>query len=313
MAGYRLDHVGLAARDVAATCRFLADGLGLKRRTLTVDGVEVATYPIGESALAVFECDHPFAQLDGRTGPGVRYVAFRCESPEGAVHRHGFTTSRSGTGPEGRRYAALSSSETGGTQVCFIEPSPTQGTGHDAGAAHVQRLDHIGIASQDNELYRRVFSENLGCAVESTQTDIELRNVTESFVSDKYGALYHTRPPEILGGLRALFITVGDCELEVLSDYDATLRPRDQLGESAGNTKDDQSAIARFIERRGPGLAHVAFAASDIDALLSRLAQGGWRLIDQRGRPGGRGSRIGFVHPSNFGGGLLFHLVEPAA
>lgn len=71
-----------------------------------------------------------------------------------------------------------------------------------------------------------------------------------------------------------------------------------------------RSALANFLSRRGPGLAHVAFQTSDIDALLGQLSQEGWRMIDTHGRPGGRGSRIGFVHPSNFGGGLLIHFVE---
>jgi methylmalonyl-CoA/ethylmalonyl-CoA epimerase len=83
------------------------------------------------------------------------------------------------------------------------------------------------------------------------------------------------------------------------------------LGEEEGNTKGDQSAIAKFVARRGPGLAHVAFATRDIDTTLPKLAKDGWRMIDVEGRPGGRGSLIGFVHPSNFGGGLLMHFVEP--
>jgi methylmalonyl-CoA/ethylmalonyl-CoA epimerase len=83
-------------------------------------------------------------------------------------------------------------------------------------------------------------------------------------------------------------------------------------GEETGNTKGDQSAIAKFVARRGPGLAHVAFATKDFDALLPKLADEGWRMIGVVGRPGGRGSRIDFVHPSNFGGGLVIHFVEPS-
>ena len=94
-------------------------------------------------------------------------------------------------------------------------------------------------------------------------------------------------------------------------DYDPAMKPKQHLGKAEGNTKGDQSAIAKFVARRGPGLAHVAFATRNIDALLPRLASEGWRMIDLVGRPGGRGSKIGFVHPSNFGGGLLMHFVEP--
>ena len=42
-----------------------------------------------------------------------------------------------------------------------------------------------------------------------------------------------------------------------------------------------------------------------------KSSEDGWRMIDLEGRPGGRGSLIGFVHPSNFGGGLLIHFTEP--
>jgi methylmalonyl-CoA epimerase len=193
-----------------------------------------------------------------------------------------------------------------GIRTRFIEPLEIPATG---GPAY--KIDHLGIATNDNDATVRVFTRNLGCPIDSTQTDVEIRNVTESFISDKYGVVYHARPPKILGGLRDVFITIGDCELELLMDYDSALKPTERLGEEEGNTKGDQSAIAKFVARRGPGIAHVAFATKDIDAILPKLASDGWRMIDLVGRPGGRGSKIGFVHPSNFGGGLLMLFVEP--
>ena len=73
-----------------------------------------------------------------------------------------------------------------------------------------------------------------------------------------------------------------------MQDYDPTNRPQDQLGEAEGNTKGDQSAVAKFIERRGPGLVHVAFTTKDINGVLQGLDAEGWRMIDTKGRPGGR-------------------------
>ena len=67
--------------------------------------------------------------------------------------------------------------------------------------------------------------------------------------------------------------------------------------------------IDRFIERRGPGLHHVAFEVSDLDEALSDLRGRGVRMIDQAPRPGGMGTRIAFVHPSSCNG-LLLELVE---
>ncbi|MBT6273750.1 MAG: hypothetical protein HOI95_06430, partial [Chromatiales bacterium] len=234
------------------------------------------------------------------------HMALRSSDPVAAADTHGLTLTHGGRGPDGRQFAAVDPALTCGIRTHFIEPSTYR-----PAASTIDRIDHLGIASNDNAACGRVFSDVLGCPIESHETDIEIRNVTESFVSDKYGAIYHARPPEILGGLRAMFISVGDCDLEIMMDYDPSLTPQNSLGEEAGNTKGDQSAIANFIARRGPGLAHVALQTQDIDGLLAKLAAQGWRLIDTVGRPGGRGSRIGFVHPSNFAGGLLIHFVEP--
>ncbi len=306
MTGYALDHLALAARDMDAACRFLGGSLGLKRTDLALGGRMVPFFGVGQSAIVLFDPHDPY--LEHPHHAGVHHMALAAPDPAAAAARHGLTVTAEGKGPGGRRVAVIDPGETVGIRTRFIEPLEIPSAD---GPAY--KIDHLGIATDDNDATVRVFAGTLGCPVDSTQTDIEIRNVTESFVSDKYGAVYHARPPEILGGLRDVFITVGDCELELLMDYDPALKPRDGLGEEKGNTKGDQSAIAKFVARRGPGLAHVAFATRDIDRLLPRLAGEGWRMIDVEGRPGGRGSLIGFVHPSNFGGGLLIHFVEPQA
>jgi methylmalonyl-CoA/ethylmalonyl-CoA epimerase len=68
--------------------------------------------------------------------------------------------------------------------------------------------------------------------------------------------------------------------------------------------------IQRFLDRRGPGLHHVALQVEGIDAALASLRARGVRLVDEQSRPGGMGTRIAFVHPSAFGG-MLVELVEP--
>ena len=172
----------------------------------------------------------------------------------------------------------------------------------------VERIDHLGIASADNRAAVELFSERMGFAVESQQTDLEVRTVVESFTSDKYGVVYQNRPPEVVGGLRVTFITAGDCELEFLQNLDPEHEAEIEHGR-AGTTKQDQGAITRYIERRGAGLHHLALKTGDIDRTLSALANAGLRMIDQTGRPGSRRARIGFVHPAALGG-ILLHLVE---
>lgn len=69
------------------------------------------------------------------------------------------------------------------------------------------------------------------------------------------------------------------------------------------------SPIARFVERRGPGIHHVCFAVDDLDAALARCRARGLRLIDDTPRVGAEGKRIAFLHPSSTGG-VLVELTE---
>ncbi len=87
--------------------------------------------------------------------------------------------------------------------------------------------------------------------------------------------------------VRAQFVPVGGATLELL---EAT---------------SPQSAIARSIEKRGPGLHHLTFRVDDIAAVLARLKARGVRLIDEAPRPGAAGSLVAFVHPSAAHGVLV--------
>jgi methylmalonyl-CoA/ethylmalonyl-CoA epimerase len=74
----------------------------------------------------------------------------------------------------------------------------------------------------------------------------------------------------------------------------------------------DDSPIAKFLEKRGPGIHHIAVRVNDIHAALARLKEQGARLIDERPRTGAGGSLIAFVHPSATNG-VLLELVEQTA
>ncbi|OBK68744.1 methylmalonyl-CoA epimerase [Mycobacterium colombiense] len=75
---------------------------------------------------------------------------------------------------------------------------------------------------------------------------------------------------------------------------------------------DESSTIAKFLDKRGPGIQQMAVRVSDLDALVEQLRDQGVRLIYDAPRRGTANSRINFIHPKD-GGGVLIELVEPAA
>lgn len=97
--------------------------------------------------------------------------------------------------------------------------------------------------------------------------------------------------------VRAYFVPVGDTAIELL---EATA---------------EDSPIAKFVQRRGPGIHHITFRVDDLAAALALLKARGVRLIDERPRPGAHGSLVAFVHPAS-AHGVLVELVQdtsPAA
>jgi methylmalonyl-CoA/ethylmalonyl-CoA epimerase len=75
-------------------------------------------------------------------------------------------------------------------------------------------------------------------------------------------------------------------------------------------TRDD-SPIARYLAKNGPGLHHLGFGVASVGDALEHLREQDVRLIDQRPRPGGGGHTVAFVHPKGTGG-VLVELVEDA-
>jgi len=74
----------------------------------------------------------------------------------------------------------------------------------------------------------------------------------------------------------------------------------------------EQSTLARFLERSGPGLQQLAFRVEDIDHAASVLRGKGLRLLYDAARTGTGGSRINFIHPKDTGG-VLIELVQAAS
>lgn len=293
-----LAYLALISRDIQAASHLLGEVLGLRRTDCPTEDGAAPVFAAGRAALALFAPGDRF--VDGETRTGVHHIGL---DYGGGLPPVG-TAGAPRTGLGGCMRQALSISETAGVRV-FLTGSLDIERG---GQSPVERIDHLGIASADNQAAIAAFSGRMGLQVESQQTDMEVETAIESFTSDKYGVVYHTRPPRVAGGLRVAFLTAGDCELEFLQNFDVSHGAELRHG-AAGNTRQDQGAITKFIAAHGAGLHHVALKTPDIDATLAALKRSGARMIDQVGRPGSRRARIGFIHPASFGG-VLIHLVQ---
>ncbi|HHW58464.1 MAG TPA: methylmalonyl-CoA epimerase [Clostridia bacterium] len=87
--------------------------------------------------------------------------------------------------------------------------------------------------------------------------------------------------------VRTAFIPVGDSEIELLE-----------------STSED-GPIAKFIEKKGEGIQHIALQVDDIEKTLEELKQKGIKLIDELPRYGAGGAKIAFAHPKSTNGVLL--------
>jgi methylmalonyl-CoA/ethylmalonyl-CoA epimerase len=94
-------------------------------------------------------------------------------------------------------------------------------------------------------------------------------------------------------GVEVIFVGTGTGRVELL----------------ASSTPD--STIARFIERRGPGLHHLCYRVADIRAAIAEFAAAGHQPIDRVPRPGAGGHQVAFLHPRTTSG-VLIELVESA-
>jgi methylmalonyl-CoA/ethylmalonyl-CoA epimerase len=94
-------------------------------------------------------------------------------------------------------------------------------------------------------------------------------------------------------GVEAVLLDVGENHVELL----APLGP--------------DTPVGKFLAKKGPGLHHVAYQVSDIEAVLASLKAAGTRLIDETPRIGIRSSRVAFVHPASTGS-VLTEIVQPA-
>jgi methylmalonyl-CoA/ethylmalonyl-CoA epimerase len=93
---------------------------------------------------------------------------------------------------------------------------------------------------------------------------------------------------ETFDGLAVTFLDLGNGYFELLEPVE-----------------DDDGAIARYLDRNGPGIHHLAVATDDIEAALDTARAAGVELIDEDPRPGAWGHDVAFLHPGSTGGVLL--------
>ncbi|HET8978205.1 MAG TPA: methylmalonyl-CoA epimerase [Solirubrobacteraceae bacterium] len=128
--------------------------------------------------------------------------------------------------------------------------------------------------------------DHVGVAVESIDAALELYR-------DRLGMPLVHRETVAEQGVDAALLDVGDGHIELLQP----------LG--------PDTAVGKFLSRRGPGLHHVAYRVASVQETLDACAAAGMRLIDEQPRTGIRGSRVAFLHPAATGG-VLTEIVQPA-
>jgi methylmalonyl-CoA/ethylmalonyl-CoA epimerase len=140
-------------------------------------------------------------------------------------------------------------------------------------ARFVTAIDHVGIAVPDLDVAIAFYRDNFGLEVAHEE------------VNEEQG--------------------VREAMLHAPGDHDGTaiqlLAPLNE-----------DSTIAKFIGRSGPGLQQLAYRVSDVDVAADALREKGLRLLYDQARRGTSNSRVNFVHPKD-AGGVLIELVEPAA
>ena len=99
------------------------------------------------------------------------------------------------------------------------------------------------------------------------------------------------RPAEQADGATIVSIPFGESDVELLQPVST------------------DSPVAKFLDKRGPGIHHVCYRVPDLEAALAACRAAGYRLVDETPRTGAHGKRIAFLHPKSTAG-ILVELTE---
>lgn len=141
-------------------------------------------------------------------------------------------------------------------------------------SALVTAIDHVGIAVPDLDVAIKWYHDHLGMIVLHEEVN-EDQGIREAMLSVRGAAK-------------------GSAQVQLMAPLDET------------------STIAKFLDKRGPGLQQFAYRVSDLEALSVKLRADGIRLLYDVPRRGTANSQINFIHPKD-AGGVLVELVQPAA
>lgn len=125
---------------------------------------------------------------------------------------------------------------------------------------------------------------HLGVAVPSLEEAIP-------FYRDTLGMTYSGTEEVATQLVKVAFLAVGESKIELLEPTSP------------------ESPVAKFLEKNGQGVHHVAYEVEDIEAAIAKLLAEGARMIDSVPRAGAHGARIAFLHPKS-SGGVLTELCE---
>ena len=97
---------------------------------------------------------------------------------------------------------------------------------------------------------------------------------------------------ELLGELKIAFVPIGETNIELVQ------------------STDPDGVMAKYVEKKGEGIHHIALEVEDIDAAVEELLAKGMKMIDQKPRRGAHGATIAFLHPKATHG-VMIELVKP--
>jgi methylmalonyl-CoA/ethylmalonyl-CoA epimerase len=116
--------------------------------------------------------------------------------------------------------------------------------------------------------------EHIGIAVENLETAIQYY---ETLLGTKCYAIEEVVEQKV----RTAFFKVGETKIELLESMDP------------------EGPIGKFLEKKGPGVHHIAFAVDEVNKALAEAESAGIQLVDKKGRKGAEGLNIGFLHPKS--------------
>lgn len=307
-----MEHVGIVMEDLAAARKLFHEKLALPVADYpeSKDGPAFAV-KVGKTIIRVASPQ----SVDARMGrQGISHVAFKIDSLSQARERleeaGARVSAEQTTGSGGRKAVWSDPSSTTGIPLQFVEGSVALNFTEPTKANFIERIDHLGIAAQSGDRARDVYVNGLGWPLESTQTDSEFLVPIEITSNDRYGATSHSQAPipRVGSGLIALFVTVGDFDLEIMQPLGAA-KVGTPLGTVPGSVGQDQGAIAQALQKRGEGLLHIGFKVPNIRNAIERVSAEGIDMIDPVPRPGSRSGRIAFMNRKATER-ILLHFIE---